>query len=212
MRIPEHARTPVALAALAATLLGACAAMGPRAERWVVPAPGSTWEMAQRNTGSYGKDVRYSVTSGTTTWKGAPAVALKNSMGSTILADPQTGKWLVVLGPNGQPAMSYDPPMGWEYPLHVGKSWSGHQRLTLHGPGRTLEFDFTCKVDGVEKVSVAAGSFDTFRIFCEGPGSKETYWSSTENGQFVKTRLVREPNNPFGPGTQESELVSRGTR
>lgn len=208
-------RHPAAAAAALALLLAACASSGPVMEGWTAPPPGSSWEMAQRNTGSFGKDVRYTVTRGDISWKGASAVALANSQGITIVADPATGRFISFIDRNGKEMVSYDPPIGWDYPLKVGRSWSREkQRMTLHAAGRTLEFDFTCKVEDFEQVRVAAGSFGAFRIRCANNiGSEETYWASPEmGGGFVKTQFRRDASSPLGAGTQESELVSRGTR
>ncbi|NKE66820.1 hypothetical protein RAMLITH_13380 [Ramlibacter sp. RBP-2] len=199
-----------ACAALCAAMLGGCAAPEPRADAWVAPAVGTTWEIAQRNSGSYGKDVRYRVTRRETTWKGAPAIALTNSLGGSIVAEPAGGKWLAMLGRDGKPAITFDPPLGWNYPLTVGKGWSDRQRLTVHATGKTLEYELSCSIPAYEKVTVPAGTFDAFRVHCTSSiGNDETFWTSPALGTFVKTRLVRAPGNPFGAGIQESELVAR---
>lgn len=199
-----------ACAAVLAAVLGGCAASGPQADTWVAPAVGTSWEIAQRNSGSYGKDVQYRVTRRDTTWKGAPAVALTNSLGGSIVAEPAGGKWLAMVGRDGQPAITFDPPLGWNYPLKVGKSWSGRQRLTVHASGKTIEYELSCSIPAFEKVTVPAGTFEAFRIHCTSSiGNDETFWTSPGLGTFVKTRLVRGPGNPFGAGTQESELVAR---
>ena len=199
-----------ACAAIMATVLGGCAAPAPQADTWVAPAVGSTWEIAQRNTGSYGKDVQYRVTRRDTTWKGAPALALTSSLGGAIIAEPAGGKWLAMVGPNGQPAITFDPPLGWTYPLAVGRTWSGRQRLTMHATGKTIEYELSCSIPAFEKVTVPAGTFDAFRIHCTSSiGNDETFWTSPALGTFVKTRLVRARGNPFGPVSQEAELGAR---
>ncbi len=189
-------------------ILGGCAAPGPQVDGWVAPRVGASWEIAQRNTGSYGKDVRLRMTRGDTTWKGMPAVALSNSLGMTLVAEPAGGKWLAMVGRDGKPAVSFDPPLGWDYPLKVGKTWSGLQRLTMHATGKTLEYELSCSIPAFEKVTVPAGTFEAFRIHCKSSiGNDETFWTNPALGTFVKTRLVRQPGNPFGAGTQEAELV-----
>lgn len=197
------------LAGLAA-IIGGCAAPEPQVADWT-PAPlGATWEVAQRNTGSYGKDAQFKVTRGDTTWQGAPAISMRTSQGSAIVARPSDGKWLAILGPDGKPVMSFDPPVGWELPLHVGKSWTTRHRVTVGATGATLDYVQPCKVEAFEKVTVRAGTFDAYRVHCNpSSGNDDTYWSSPGIGPFVKTRLIRPPGSPSGQGTQESELVSR---
>jgi hypothetical protein len=213
MRIPTSSLARAGQLATIAALLGACAAAGPRLEAWKAPPLGATWEMAQRNTGSFGKDTQYSVTRRDTTWQGAPAVALVNSAGVSIISEPQSGRWITVLGPGDKPLLTFDPPIGWQYPIQVGKNWTKHHRMILHSTGSTVEFDVSCRVEDFEAVTVRAGTFDAFRIHCTTTtGSDEMYWTSPELGRFVKTRLVRDGKSPFGPGTQEMELVSHTLR
>lgn len=198
----------------AATLLAACAASGPRADRWVPPPVGAKWDVSQRNTGSFGRDAQFTVTRGDTSWKGAPAVALATSLGITTVSHPDDGRFLAFLDRNGEPMVSFDPPVGWQYPLHVGRQWTTRHRMTMHARGKTVDYDFSCKVEDYEKVTVRAGTFDAFRIHCTSTiGNEDLYWSSpVDVGGFVKTRLVRTASSPFGPGTQESELVTRSAR
>jgi hypothetical protein len=200
-------------AALAALMAGGCATVEPQIAEWT-PAPmGSSWEVAQRNTGSYGRDVKFKVTRGDGTWQGAPAVAMKTSLGGTLLMRPSDGKWLGMLGPDGKPVVSFDPPTGWEFPLKVGKSWSNRHRMTQLATGAVAEFDLSCKVLDFEKVTVPAGTFDAFRINCKSSaGSDDIYWSSPTVQPFVKTRLQRSAGAPQGAGTQEAELVSVPSR
>jgi hypothetical protein len=199
-----------ALAAGFAAVVSGCAAFGPQADGWVPVPAGATWEMAQRNTGSYGKDVRLKITRGDTTWNGAPAVTFANSLGATVIAQPADGNWIAVLGRDGKPMVSFDPPIGWQWPLKVGKTWTTQHRMTMHATGKSVDYDFSCNVEDFEKVTVGAGTFDAFRVRCKSNvGTDETYWSSPGLGPFVKTSLRRDAKYPSGPGTQESELVAK---
>lgn len=201
------------LAAIAAALAGGCATVEPQMAGWT-PAPmGSSWEVAQRNTGSYGKDVKFKVTRGDANWQGATAVAMKTSLGGTLLMRPSDGKWLAMLGADGKPVVRFDPPIGWEYPLTVGKTWTTRHRMTQLATGAVVEYDFSCKVLDFEKVNVPAGTFDAFRINCKtSTGSDDTFWTSPAVQPFVKTRLQRSASSPQGAGTQEAELVSLPSR
>lgn len=192
----------------AASLVSGCAGLEPRADRWTPPLAGSSWQMAQRNTGSYGKDVAFRVTRGDGIWQGAPVITIANSLGMTTMTAP-SGHWIAIVGRDGRPVMSWSPPLGFEYPLTVGKTWTTSYRLTLHARGNTIPYDLSCKVESYEKVTVKAGSFDAFKVVCTtNIGNEETYWTNPDMGVFVKTSLKRSDKSPFGPGTQEAELVS----
>lgn len=65
--------------------------------------------MAQRNTGSYGKDVQFRVTRGDGVWQGAPVVTMANSLGMTTMAAPN-GHWIAIVGRDGKPVMSWSAP------------------------------------------------------------------------------------------------------
>ena len=112
-------RTALWGAALA-LLLGGCTTVVPTIERWD-PAPvGAVWSAQQRNTGSYGADMVTAPTrAGDVVGNGAPALALK--MGArTLLQRPTDGSWRALLGADGKPLFTYDPPLGFPMPATVG--------------------------------------------------------------------------------------------
>jgi hypothetical protein len=197
-----------AYAAVCVAVLSGCASVGPQAD-WAPPAVGTSYETAQRNTGSYGKDVQFKVTRGTSTFNGAPVLTMVNSLGGTVVQRPSDGKWITVLGPNGKPAMSFDPPIGWEWPLKVGKTFTTRHRLTTHATGTTVDYEYACNVEDFEKVTVRAGTFDAFRVQCKNNlEGVETFWYSQGTAAFIKTKALRSAKHPAGPGTQETELVT----
>jgi hypothetical protein len=198
-------------AAAVGALLAGCAAVAPEVATWNIPPAGSTWQTVQRNTGSYGKDAQLQITRGNGVWQGKPAVEIKNSAGFTIMAT-EDGRWYGILGRDGKPFMTYDPPIGFVYPLKVGKAWSTHHRMTMVATGKVTEFDYACKVEAFEPVTVRAGTFDTFRIACTTPGAQDTYWSSRDHGMMVKTDFKRTSAHQMGAGTQQSELVALNLR
>ncbi|MCM2251933.1 MAG: hypothetical protein NDJ19_06205 [Ramlibacter sp.] len=203
-------RSGMGYAAVVALAAG-CAALGPQLAEWR-PAPvGASWEIAQRNSGSYGKDAQVRITRlADSTWKGIPVAAMKSSSGGTLLMQASDGKWLAFLGADGKPVMSFEPAVGWDYPLYVGKSWTTRHKLTMHAANQVSDYEFSCKVEDFEKVSVRAGLLDAFRVHCtSNMGSDDIFWSSPDVQPSVKTRLVRGPRSPLGPGMQETELVSR---
>lgn len=199
---------PVTLVAVLAAALGGCAAVAPTMQTWK-PAPvGSSWGAQQRNTGSFGKDMQTTVTRGADVdWKGTPAVALKTGTGGLLqLAD--SGRWLAFVGLDGKPVTTFDPPAGWALPIAVGHQWKRLQKMTNVASGRTLEYEWGCTVAAYEKVTVPAGTFDAFRVECtSSTDNQDTYWVSPAVHPFVKTKSVRGPKHPAGPGTQDTELL-----
>lgn len=198
-------------AAAAVAVIAGCAAFAPEVATWNIPPAGSTWKNAQHNTGSYGKDTEVQITRENGVWKGMPAVEIKSSAGITIMAT-HDGRWHGILGRDGKPFVTYDPPIGFVYPLKVGKEWSTHHRMTTVATGKVTEFDYACKVEAFEQVTVRAGTFDAFRIACTTPGSQDTYWASRDHGMMVKTSFRRSSAHQLGAGTQQSELIALNVR
>jgi hypothetical protein len=200
----------VATAALAAALVaGGCAMMEPKAERYVTPPLGSTWTQAQRNTGSYGTgSVNVPVKSAERIWEGK-RVAAFSSPQQVILANPD-GSWPAMLAPDDKPVLSYDPPIGFEWPLEVGKTWTKNYRMTNHATKQTTSFDSTWKVEAYEDVTVPAGTFKAFKIsYSSTLGEQNVWWYDPQLGVFVKQSLRRTERSPSGPGTREIELFSQ---
>ena len=195
---------------VAAAFLGGCATVGePEVAKWNIPQPGSSWTVAQHNTGSYGKDIRFEVSQSEAMWKGQPAVARANSAtGMTTMFDRETSRLMAIVGRDGNPVVTIDPPIGFQFPLKVGKEWSTTHRWAVAATGRTTEMLFSCKVESYEPVTVPAGTFDSFKIRCKGAGYEDVYWSSPDYGMFLKASLRRFADHSQGPGTQEQELVA----
>jgi hypothetical protein len=123
------------------------------------------------------------------------------------------GGWVAILSPDGKPILSYDPPIGYDWPLMVGKTWTKSYKMTVHATKRIIPFDVTFKVEAYEDVTVPAGTFKVFKISQVIPGaSEDTYWLAPELGVFVKQSLRRTDKSGYGPGTREVELVSQTIR
>jgi hypothetical protein len=192
-----------------ATLVSACANLEPRADRWTPPPVGSSWEVAQRNSGSYGKDVQMRVTRGDATWQGNPVVTLSSSLGMTSMLAPDGWRQVAIVGRDGKPLQSWDVPVGLVFPLTVGKTWRTSHKLTIHATGKEIAYDFPCKVESHEDVAVRAGTFKAFKTVCLTTlGNDDSFWYSPDVGLVIKTFLKRDEKSPFGPGTQQTELVS----
>ncbi len=188
-------------------LLGACATPETGGERWTAPPLGSSWDVEQKNTGSYGKDAVLRFTRGDGVWNGASVVTIANASGLTTMTAPN-GHWVAIVNREGKAMTSWDPPLGFNYPLTVGKTWVTPYKMTL-GNGKTLAYDLSCEVAAREQVTVKAGTFDAFKVVCRTTiGNEETYWTHPGMGVFIKSSLKRTAASPFGPGSQDTELLS----
>lgn len=199
----------VASAGLAVALAsGGCALMAPKAERYVAPPVGATWVNARRDTGSYGSaSVQVAVKRGERMWQGKQVITFEGPE-LTTLANPN-GDWVSQVR-GDTPVLTFDPPAGWDWPLEVGKTWTGKYRVTIHATKQTIPYEVSQKVEAYEDVTVPAGRFKAFRIsYSDTLGNENVQWFSPELGIFVKMRLTRTAKHRAGAGTSETELVSQ---
>lgn len=216
MTLPPTVRRRALSAVAAALLVAACGtprAPELRADRDNPPPVGATWTMAQSSTGSFGSGPsQVTIRRGERTWQGRPVMTMETRAGAMML-DPATGRRIGALAPDGSTAWSLDPPVGMQFPLEVGKTWTTASKLTVPATNRVLPFESTFRVEGVEDVKVPAGTFRTFRVSMNDTvGNRETYWIDPALGIPVKSEVVRTDQNPSGPGTRTSELVSHTIR
>jgi hypothetical protein len=198
------------IAAVAATSLAAagCAMLGkPKVERYVAPPLGTTWETARRDTGSYGNGSgKVQGRRGERTWQGQKVVTFEAATG-TVVARPE-GSWLGIFA-GDKPIMTWDPPLSWEWPLEVGKSWTREQRITIHAAKQTIPYRLTQKVEAYEDVTVPAGTFKAWKVStATSLGDENLVWFSPNHGIFIKQSLRRTAKHAQGPGTREIELLS----
>lgn len=202
-------KLPVAATSLAITLtLTACAELTAKLDHYTPPPVGSSWILAQHNTGSYGAgSVAFTGKRSERTWHGQELVAFESRTG-TLLARPD-GAWVAIVS-GDKPIMSWKPPMNWDYPLEVGKSWTKNASVTIHPAKRTISYTMTVKVEAYEDVTVPAGTFKAFKVHVTDTlGNDDTNWLSPELGLFIKRHRVRTAKNARGPGTRDVELVSQ---
>lgn len=205
-------RNPLALQ-LAGSVLGlalvsgGCGMMAPKAERYIAPPVGTTWMNAVHSTGSYGSGSRQVPGKrGERMWQGSQVVTFDGGMG-TILARPD-GSWLGVYK-DDTPVTTWDPPLHWQWPLEVGKTWTREQRVTFYAAKRTIPYQVTQKVEAYEDVTVLAGTFKTFKVSTvTSLGDDNLLWFSPQLGVFVKQSNKRTAQHAQGPGTQSTELIS----
>jgi hypothetical protein len=186
---------------------GGCATMAPKAEKYVSPPLGSTFTYTRTDTGSYGSE--------TTTrtskviehaWEGKQVSAF--AFPDFVLLVNADGTWPAVLTLNGSPMLSWDPPIGWDFPLVVGKTWNKSYLLTIHSRQQTVPYNSTWKFESYGDIKVPAGTFKAFKIsISDTLGNEDTHWYCPSLGT-VKQSLRR--NNMFvsGAGTRDVELVS----
>ena len=195
------------MATASAVLLVACGLMAPKAEQYVPPPLGTTWVTSVQTAGSYGSGSRQVPgRRGERMHQGAKVVEFEGSAG-TIVANPN-GDWIGIYR-GQQPVITWDPPLHWEWPIEVGKSWTRAQRMTNHVTKRTMSYQVTQKVEAYEDVAVPAGTFKAFKVSTvKTHGDDNVLWFSPELGIFIKQMNRRTDKHPQGAGTQNIELLS----
>jgi hypothetical protein len=208
MKMIRSVKLYLVIAALALALLSGGCAMTPKAERYVAPPLGTTYTTSQSNTGSYGSGNTQSTMKVTERmWEGKRVTALVSPTGVLVLnAD---GAWSALLGPDDKPIVSWDPPVGPDYPLEIGKAWTKSYRVTVHATKQAIPFDMTGKVEAYEDVTLPAGTFKAFKIsFSDTLGGEQTMWFIPELGLTGKRIERRTAKSQSGIGTRESDLIS----
>lgn len=200
-------RLVVALAALALLSAG-CGLMAPKATPDFA-APGSSWTINYRATGSLGSanDQRTVVVRPNRTWEGRSVRVIESKDFST-LTDPATGGWFAQVK-GATPILSWNPAIGWEWPLEVGKTWTRKHNATVHATKQTIAFEATWVVEAYEDVTVPAGTFKAFKVrYTDNIGNENISWFCPQVKGNAKTRSTRTAKHRRGPGTIETELVA----
>ena len=171
---------------------------------------GSSWKVQISSTGSFGNanKVEQQVSMRDVVVEGKPYHRFDAGGGANLLND-SVGVFMV-LGPGDRPLMRYDPPLGYEFPLEVGKTWTQDIALTVGGTTKT-PMKAQWKVEAYEDVTVPAGTFKAWRVsFTDNFGFKQTTWSLPETvGTYAKRVSERPATHPQGgAGTQVIELVT----
>ncbi len=169
-----------------------------------IAAPGSEWSYVRRDRGSFGNGISHVAFRSlpVQNWQGRPHFAHEGPEATTLI-DPTTGRWAAQVK-DGKPLTSWDPPIGYHWPMWVGESWSTPYRVTNHATGKTVDMRARFVVEAQETVHVPAGSFRTFRVRYSSPTVRGVAWFSPDLGVWVKSRFERTGENA---GTRESELL-----
>ncbi len=208
----DHRNSTLGLAGacLAAALaLGGCASPTPRAERYTPPPMGSTWTYAVSGTGSYGSGAnQVTVRMAEAPWEGRTVLNFQTPA-QHQLQDRNLGL-LAVTAVDGKPQVRYDPPIGWDWPLEVGKVTTRDHVATVVATGQKIPFTATWTVEAYEDVTVPAGTFKAWRLrYADTTGETQVLWSVPETmGVFAKRTMERSPSHRQGAGTRVMELVS----
>jgi hypothetical protein len=209
MKTTHSLKLYLVIASVALVLaLGGCATV-PNAERYSAPPLGASYTGSQSNTRSFGSGTSQITTKvAERVWEGKRVTAFVTPAGTMLCTGD--GQWPAFLGPDDKPIMSWDPPIGFDWPLAVGKTWTKSYRMTVHATKQTIPFDSTWKVASYEDVTVPAGTFKTFKVsYSDTVGSETVQWMSPELGIFVKRVEKRTSKPPAGPGTRESQIVTQ---
>jgi hypothetical protein len=168
-------------------------------------APGSEWSYVRRDSGSFGTGVSHVNYKSlpAQSWQGRPHVAYEGPE-ATVLLDPTSGNWAAQVK-DGKPLVTWDPPLGYHWPMWVGETWSTPYKVT--SSDRTTDMRAWFTVEEQQTVHVPAGSFRTYRILYSTPSVRGHLWYSPELGITVKSRLERIAGDPAGPGVRESDLL-----
>lgn len=192
---------------LAALLLTACASAPPVADRYVPPPVGSTVEYRMTNTGSFGNGTgTVTMKVSEVTYEGRTLRRYDTPSGATLQS--AAAGTVAVLSPSGQPLMRYDPPLDFNFPLVVGKTWTADHELTV-GASNRMQMKTTWKVEAYEDVTVPAGTFKAWRlVMTDNFGFRQTFWSMPVTyGMFAKRISERPQGHPQGAGTQVLEMT-----
>ncbi len=200
-----------AIAGLAiASMSAGCALSPPNGDSTIASQPvGSAFVTEAKSSGSYGSGTtRSTITrAGKRTWQGKEAFVVKLPDGADLLINAQ-GAWIAFVK-GDTPIVSYDPPLGYPFPLKVGASSISKSNMTIHATKKVVPVEVRFSVDAYEDVTTPAGTFKAFRIrSVDNGGGDNLNWYNVELATHVKQKQTRLPQHSSGPGTREIELVS----
>lgn len=203
---------PVVLAAtaLAASLWAVPASAQPVAESPAATPAGTVMSFHRKSSGSLGTfdgPVVWTISHGT--WEGRPAVVQMARLGGSA-RDPKTHANMANLDAAGKATMVFDPPVGYQWPLQVGKTWTSKHTVTMLATGQTMPLEVNWKVEAWEDVTVPAGTFKAYKVvFTNNSGEVETHWIAPAGALLAKRLVTRPATHPQGAGELEAVLLSQ---
>ncbi len=194
----------------AALAVAGCAMMAPRTETYVAPTVGTTYSNYRRDTGSYGASTVHLPGKylGEQVWRGQRYRAFETPE-LTLLGSAGGNLDFVAQVRGDTPILTWEPPITWQYPLEVGKTFTRKYSMTIHAAKRTLAVEDKVTIEAYEDTTVPAGTFKAWRVrTVDNFGNDNLAWYAPALGLFIKQNLRRTASNPAGPGTREIELTS----
>lgn len=194
----------------ASTMWVAGCATGPAQPGVYVNNPqGTEFTYLRKSSGSYGAadgPVHWKL--GTAQWQGRTLVASVSPEAGSNLLDPANHALMATLNTAGKPVNSFEPGLGFRYPMAVGQTWTDKIQLTLHARGQTIPYEVRYTVEAFEPVTVPAGTFQAYRVSTvDSMGEKTTQWTAPYLGlNTVKRILERPATHPAGAGQLVGEL------
>jgi len=195
----------------ASAMLHGCATP-PVATEFVDMPTGTIFEYHRKSSGSYGNfDDRVTWDHKPSTWQGQAAVLSVSPQAGAQLYEVKGHGLVALLGRDGKPAVSYDPPIGYRWPMKVGDSWSSQHKVTAHASGKVTPLTVHYKVEAYDRITVPAGTFNSYLVvITDSNGEVQRVWVAPADGiGIVKRTLDRPATHPQGPGQLEGVLLSR---
>ncbi len=194
-------------------LAGGCSTTAPTAERFVAAPAGTVSTYFRRSSGSFGTvEGPVSWTRVDREWQGKPVYAAVSPQAGTTLHDPASNNFamLAMLNRSGEPVVTFEPPVGYRYPLKVGNEWTSKHQMTVYPSREVRPYELSYKVEAYEPITVPAGTFQTYRILItDNFGQVDRYWISPETGiPTIKRTQTRPATHPQGAGQLDGELIS----
>ncbi len=203
----------LALSAIATPLLmQGCATSPPGASSVTTMPMGTVTTYHRKSAGSLGNfDGQVVWTQRPGTWQGKPVVSVASPQAGANLHDPASMGLVAVLNTAGAPQMAFNPPIDYQWPLQVGKTWTATHQVTLYPSGTTVPMRFDYQVEAWGDVTVPAGTFKAFKLrWTSSSGETEVRWVSPAEGiATVKRHVERPASHPQGAGVLDAELLSR---
>ena len=199
-------------ATLAALLATGCASTPPVTDKMTIEPMGTVTTYHRKSSGSLGTfDGKVVWTHAPATWQGKPVIAFGAPQAGVALHDPVTFEAVAYLRPDGSPFSAYVPPVGYRWPLEVGKTWTSNHEVTNFVAGTKRQIEIRWKVVSYGDVTVPAGTFKAWMLqWTDNLGEAETRWMAPNEGLgTIKRHVERSASHPLGAGVLDAELLSR---
>lgn len=193
-------------------VLPACVSTPPVAEKFVGVQYGTVAVYHRKSSGSYGNfDDQVSWDHKPGSWQGQAAMAGVSPQAGVQLYESKTHGLVALLGRDGKPVVTYDPPIAYRWPMKVGDSWSSEHKVTMHASGKVVPLTLNYKVEAYDRITVPAGSFNSYLVVStDSNGEVQRVWiAPADSISVVKRTLDRPATYPQGAGHLEGELISR---